>query len=180
MLQRIWAVVQKEFIQTLRDRRTLIIQLGIPVLQLFLFGYAISMKVEDIPTVVADQGRDAASRAYVEAMVASGFFEVQFYVPDEDAVVHAIDAGDAQAGIVIPPDFAARVERAEAQVLLLVDGSDLFTSQSAYNAANAVAQNHATEVMLEKVERSGRLARDERLLPLDARVRILYNPNLDD
>ena len=63
MLQRIWAVMQKEFVQTLRDRRTLLIELAMPMIQLFLFGYAISVNVEHIPTVVADQSLDAASQA---------------------------------------------------------------------------------------------------------------------
>jgi ABC-2 type transport system permease protein len=85
-----------------------------------------------------------------------------------------------QAGVVIPPDFAARVERADAQVLLLVDGSDLFTSQSAYNAATAIAQAHASEVLLQKVARAGLVSAGRALQPLDTRIRILYNPNLDD
>ena len=180
MLQRIWAVMQKEFVQTLRDRRTLLIELAMPMIQLFLFGYAISVNVEHIPTVVADQSLDAASQAYVDAMVASGYFDVAAYVPSQAEVVQAIDGGHAQAGIFIPPDFAARVARSDAQVLLLVDGSDLFTSQSAYNAATAIAQNHATEVMMTRLERSGQLAGGQNLLPFDARARILYNPDLKD
>lgn len=180
MLRRIWAVVQKEFIQTFRDRRTLMIQLAIPMIQLFLYGYAINMNVEHVPTVVADQSLDAASHAYVDALATSGYFDVVAYVPGQSEVIRAIDEGRAQAGIVIPPDFSARVERSEAQVLLLVDGSDIFTSQSAYNAASSIAQAHATEVLMTKVARSGQVAKNESLLPLDARVRILYNPNLDD
>ena len=180
MLQRIWAVLQKEFIQTIRDRRTLLIQLSMPMIQLFLFGYAISMNVDHIPTVVADQSLDAASHAYVDAMVTSGYFDIAAYVSDQAEVIQAIDAGRAQAGIVIPPDFAAHMERGEAQALLLVDGSDLFTSQSAYNAATAVAQVHTTEVLMTKAQRSGWVAGNQSLLPFDARIRILYNPNLDD
>jgi ABC-2 type transport system permease protein len=192
MLRRIWAVIQKEFIQTLRDRRTLLIQLALPLIQLFLYGYAIRMNVDHVPTVVADQSLDAASQAYVDAMTTSGSFDVVAYVPSQSAVIRAIDEGVAQAGIVIPPDFAARVERGEAQVLLLVDGSDIFTSQSAYNAANSIAQAHATDLLLTRMERSGQALRlgsgqalrsfneAQGFLPLDARVRILYNPNLDD
>jgi ABC-2 type transport system permease protein len=188
MLRRTWAVMQKEFIHIVRDRRTLLILISMPMIQLLLFGYAINMSVDHIPTVVADQSLDAASHAYVAAMVTSGYFDLKNYVPSEAAVVQAIDEGRAQAGIVIPPDFAARVDRGEAQVLLLVDGSDLFTSLSAYNAAAVNAQAHAMEVLIEKVERSG-LARPrdsgpaagmQSLLPLDTRIRILYNPNMDD
>jgi ABC-2 type transport system permease protein len=180
MLRRTWAVIQKEFIQTLRDRRTLMIQLSLPMIQLFLYGYAINMNVDHVPTVVADQSLDAASQAYVSAMSTSGYFDVVRYVPGQDEVIQAIDRGSAQAGVLIPPDFSARVERADAQVLLLVDGSDIFTSQSAYNAATSIAQAHATEVLMTRVERAGGETERQSLLPLDARVRILYNPNLDD
>jgi ABC-2 type transport system permease protein len=180
MVRRVWAVIQKEFIQTFRDRRTLLILLSMPMIQLVLFGYAISMSVDHIPTAIADESLDAASRAYVDAVATSGFFDVHAYLPNQGEVIRAIDEGQVQAGVVIPPDFAARVERADAQVLLLVDGSDLFTSQSAYNAATAIAQAHASEVLLQKVARAGLVSAGRALQPLDTRIRILYNPNLDD
>jgi ABC-2 type transport system permease protein len=180
MFQRIWAVMQKEFIQTLRDRSTLLLMLSLPIIQLLLFGYAVHTSVDHIPTVVADQSRDTASQSYVDAMEASGYFDVVAYVPSQAKVTRAIDAGSVQAGIVIPPDFSAHVESGDAQVLFLVDGSDLFTSQSAYNAATAIADAHATEVLVEKFERSGQVSEDQSLLPLDALIRILYNPNLTD
>jgi ABC-2 type transport system permease protein len=180
MLRRIWAVMQKEFVQTFRDRSTLLIQLTTPFLLLFLFGYAISMNIEDIPVIVADQGLDEASHAYVDAMVVSGYFDIVGYARSEADVIRAIDAGEARMGIVIPPDFATRVERGDAQVLILVDGSDLFTSQSAYNAATNIAEAHSAELLIEKVERAGLLPQGQSLMPLDARVRILYNPNLED
>lgn len=179
MIRRIWAVMLKEFIQTMRDRRTLIIQLGLPIAQLFIFGYAISTNVRHIPTAIADQSMDDASRAYVESMVTSGFFDPIVYLPGEGEVIRAIDEGQAQAGIVIPPGFGAAVERSNAQTLLLVDGSDVFVSQAAYNAITAIAQAHASQIMFSRVERSGKLA-GKTLSALDMRVRILYNPNLDD
>ena len=140
MFLRIWAVVQKEFIQTFRGKRTLAIQLGIPIFQLFIFGYAIRMNVEHVPLVVADQSFDADSRAYVDAMVTSGYFDVVAYVPDEAEAIRTIDEGRAQAGVVIPPGFTASVARGDAHALLLVDGSDVFVSQTAYNAITAIAQ----------------------------------------
>lgn len=180
MWKRIWAVMQKEFIQTFRDRRTLLIQLSIPLIQLVLFGYAISMNVDHIPTVVADQSRDVASRAYVSAMETSGFFDVVAYVSDQAGVIRAIDAGQAQMGIVISPGFAPHVESGDATALLLVDGSNLFVSQSAYNAATSIAEAHAMKVLINQLQRRGRMVAGQNLLPLDALARILYNPNLDD
>lgn len=176
MLQRIWAVLQKEFIQTLRDRGTLILMLSMPLLQLFMLGYAVDMNVEHIPTVVADQSLDAHSHAYVAAMVNTRYFDVIDYVANETAVIQAIDNGRAQAGIVIPPGFAARVDRGEAQVLFLIDGSDLFTVQSGYTRAAAIAQAYAADVLLKKIQRSGLPI--SAALPLDTRVRVLYNPDM--
>ncbi|HEY89486.1 MAG TPA: ABC transporter permease [Thermoflexia bacterium] len=176
MWQRIWAVIQKEFIQTFRDKGTVIMLIAIPMLQLFLFGYAVDINVKHIPLVVADQSMDAASRAYVNAMVNSAYFDVVEYVAGEDAVIEAIDAGQASAGIVIPSHFAARVERGNAQVLFLIDGSDLFTVQSGYNAATAIAQNHSAEVLLQKITQSGWPISSTS--PLEARLRILYNPDM--
>ncbi|MCP4540342.1 MAG: ABC transporter permease [Chloroflexi bacterium] len=176
MLRRIWAVIQKEIIQTVRDRSTLGMLLIMPMLQLFLFGFAIDMNVDHIPLAIADQSFDAASQAYVDAMVTSGYFDVSEYVFSQADVVQAIDEGRVQGGIVIPPDFGTNVELGQAQVLFLVDGSDLITTQTAYNMASVIAQAHAADVMMEKVVRSG-LAVDGGL-PLDARTRVLYNPDM--
>jgi ABC-2 type transport system permease protein len=180
MLQRIWAVIQKEFIAIVRDRGTLMMILFVPLVQLLLFGYAINMNVDHIPLVVADQSLDAASRAYVEAMVSSSYFDVVDYVPDEDAAIASIDSGRAWVGLVIPPDFGARVARGDAQALLLVDGSDMFTAQSAYDAGAVIAQNHATELLVSEVARSGQVTGEEGLMPLEARLRVLYNPNMEE
>jgi len=180
MLQRIWAVMQKEFIQVFRDRRTLFMLLSMPILQLFLLGYAMAMNVDHIPTIVADQSLDAASQAYVNVMTASGYFDIAGYVANQAEVVRAIDDGRTEAGLVIPAGFAAAVERGEAQVLFLVDGSSLFTSLSAYNAATTIAEVHAIEVLMEKVLRSGLLPAGQNLQPLTAHMRVLYNPNLKD
>jgi ABC-2 type transport system permease protein len=98
------------------------------------------------------------------------------YVSSQEEVVQAIDADRARAGFVIPPDFDSSVERGTAQVLFLVDGSDLFTAQSVYNMATVIAQAHSAEVMMEKVERFGVSISGE--TPLDVRTRILYNPDM--
>ena len=180
MLRRIWALLHKEFIQTLRDRRTLLIQIGLPIVQLFIFGYAIRTNVEHVPTAVADQSLDPASRAYVQSMVVSGYFDVIAYLPSQEEVIRAIDEGRAQAGIVIPPGFQASVTRGEAQALLLVDGSDVFTSQTAYRSITAIAGEHSTDLLIAQLQRAGQLRGEQRILPIDTRVRILYNPNLDD
>jgi len=177
MWQRLRAIIRKEFTQTLRDRRTLAIVLLLPVILLFLFGYAVEMQVDHIPTVVVDNSRDQRSWKFLEAMETSGFFDIKYYVESEAEAIKAIDEGRARVAIVIPPRFAAAVERGNAQALVVVDGSDAMTLQSAFNAAVTVGQAHAVELLTEKLERSG-LQRGASLAPLDVRTRVLYNPDI--
>lgn len=178
-LTRFAAVLRKEMIQTLRDRRTLAIVLLMPFLQLLLFAYAIDMTVDHIPTAVADLSLDTESRALIESLLASGFFDLTLSARDEAEVVQAIDAGTVRAGVVIPPHFGEQVQRGQAQALILLDGSDSFTVQSGYSAALAVAQARAMDLLVQQIDRMGagsRLAG----LPVTTTARVLYNPALDD
>jgi len=186
MWQRLGAIVQKEFTQTLRDRRTLGIVLILPVVLLFLFGYAVEMQVDHIPTVVVDNSLDQRSWQFLEAMETSGFFDLKCYVQSEAEAIRAIDEGQARVAIVIPAGFAAAVERGNAQALVVVDGSDAMTVQSAFNAAVTVGQAHAVDLLTEKLERAGlqgegtalSLSQDAAFAPLDVRTRVLYNPDI--
>jgi ABC-2 type transport system permease protein len=180
MLRRIWAMTQKEFIQALRDRGALRMYIMLPLIQLLIFGYGITMNVNHIRTVVADQSADSASRSFVRALVSSNYFDVVATAGSEAEVTRAMDAGDVQVGVVIPPDFAAHVARNDAQALVLVDGSDAFTSQSAYNAATAIAEAHTTQIVMGRLQASGQSLQEQASLPLDARVRVLFNPDLKD
>jgi ABC-2 type transport system permease protein len=175
--ERILAVMRKETIQRWRDKRTLILIVSVPFIQLFLFGYAVNLTADHIPTAVADMSMGARSRDFVDAMEVSGFFEVQRYLGSEAEVLRAIDRGEVRAGIVIPPDFDTRVEAGTSQVLIILDGSDSFSVQSGYSAAVAIAQAHALEVISARVERvGGRL----QTMPIRSSSRVLYNPNRDD
>ena len=157
MLKRIWAVMQKEFIQTLRDRRTLGIMLALPLVQLLLFAYAISINVSHVPTVVADQSMDPASREFLDALTASNYFDVVATARSQAEVIRAIDEGRAQAGVVIPPGFASHVAQEDAQALILIDGSDLLPAHSgpSLNIENMYAAHTATTTA-EMVQRAQR------------------------
>jgi ABC-2 type transport system permease protein len=175
--KRLRALIQKETIQLLRDRRTLAIMLISPVVALLLLAYAVDLTVDHIPMAVADMSKDARSRALVDALVASDYYDVAMYVDSEAAVIRAIDEGRVRAGLVIPAGFATRVKRGDAQALILLDGSDSFTVQSGYAAAAAVSQAQAMALTVEKVERMGASIGS---LPITSSTRILYNPDIDD
>src|SRR5512144_474538 len=170
MLKRIWAITRKEFVMTLRDRGTLFLVLLMPLIQLVLFAYAIHMDIKHIPMVVADQSLDHASRAYLEDLVQSGYFDVVLTAPGQAQVIDAIDEGQAKLGVVIPTGFADHVDKRDASVLLVVDGSDPFTTQSAYNAANLIAQQHTIQLVLTDLSRSGQSASGVSLVPLNAHI----------
>jgi ABC-2 type transport system permease protein len=178
-LKRLVAVINKEMIQVLRDRRTLAIVLITPLLELLLFAYAVDMTVDHIPMAVADMSLDNESRALIRALTASGYFDITMSVGNEEQVVRAIDEGRVQAGIVILPDFAQQVERGNAQALILLDGSDSFTVQSGYSAAMAIAQAQAIDLLAQQVGRLG-ISVSLDSLPVNTATRVLYNPTLDD
>lgn len=180
MFKRIWAIIQKEFIQIVRDRVTLAIICTMPMLQLLLFAYAIHMDVKHIRLVVADQSLDSASRTYLDAMVNSGYFDIVSTVSGQSDVIRAIDGGKALAGIIIPPDFAAHEMKKDAQIMFLVDGSDPFTTQSAYNAATIVSQSFSTQLVFNTVNPAGAGVSVQSMSGLDTHLRILYNPDLKD
>jgi ABC-2 type transport system permease protein len=180
MFQRIFAIIQKEFQQVRRDRTTLIIMLSMPLLQLILFGYAVNTNVRHIPTVVADQSMDHASQAYLDAMVNSGYFDIVATAPDQNGVIQAIDNGTSRAGIVIPPNLSENLQRNDATILVLVDGSDLFTSQSANSFATIIGQQFAINIVTRQIDKAGTAATATTLPALDAIVRVLYNPDMKD
>ena len=179
MLKRIGAITQKEFILIKRDRGTLALILLIPLIQLVLFAYAIHMDVKHIPMVVADQSLDTASRSYLNDLVQSNYFDIVSSVQNQAQVVHSIDSGQARLGVVIPPNFSSSVEQGDASVLLLVDGSDPFTTQSAYNTVSAIAQHHAIQLVMDRIGISSDSAL-QTISPITGHIRTLYNPDLKD
>lgn len=172
MLERIRALVIKEFIQVRRDPRTLAIIMVMPLMQLVLFGYAINTTVDHLPTVVADQTRDQRSRDFVRAAVNTGYFDVVGDVPDAGAARSAIDSGAAKVAFVIPPNFGANTLAGRtAQVQVLIDGSDPNVAQTALLTASTLAQVRGVQLISENLGRSI-------TPPLDLRPNILYNPGL--
>lgn len=172
---RLGSIVWKEFIQMRRDRGTLALMLGIPVMQLTLFGYAIRQDVRNLPTVIYDASRTQESRGLVQRFDATDNFRIRGEVKSYSEAVRRVDAGRARAAIVIPEDYARRIKRGRpAQVQVLVDATDPTASQSAIGAAQMVGQRANMELLARRI---GPVLQEDRL-PLDVRVRPLYNPAL--
>ena len=167
-----WPMLRKEFVQMRRDRLTLGMMVGLPAIQLVLFGYAIRTEVRHLPTVVLDESRTAQSRALVAALVQSGTFDVALQARGRAEVAAAIGAGRARAAVVVPPDYARDLLRGRpAPVQVIVDAADPMASSAALSGAALVAAAHGAEIV---AARAGRAA----VPALDVRVRPWYNPGL--
>jgi ABC-2 type transport system permease protein len=180
---RLSALIQKETSQLIRDRRTLLYILGLPLIELFLFAYAVSLTVYHLPTAVADQSRDTESRDFIQTFVNSQYFDFTMSVQNEAEVRQAIDAGTVKAGIVIPPDFSSHLAQGDASVLILLDGSDSFSVQSGYSGASLVVQSYSLHISEQKTERTGgqtMIIAQAASLPITNSFRVLYNPDFLD
>ncbi len=177
MNNRLLSIIRKEFIQIARDRRTLVIILVIPIMQLFLLGYAATTDIRNVPLAVLDRCRCAESRALLDAYRAADYFRLAYRVDSEDELRALIERGQARAGIIIPPDYNTALARGEAQVAFILDGSDAAAGSTALAAATLIGQQHATSLMMEKLERAGMDPTRFRP-PLEVRTRVWYNPDL--
>ncbi|HEY6196766.1 MAG TPA: ABC transporter permease [Candidatus Eisenbacteria bacterium] len=173
-LERLHAMVRKEFVQMRRDPATLRLMLAVPLAQLLIFGYAIRTDVRHLPTVVFDQSRTQQSRAFVQSLTATDNFVLASEARSYPEALAAVDAGRARAAVILPPDYARSLKRGRtAAIQVLVDASDPTASQSAIAAAQMVGQR--LNVSLVAARTGVNLATR---LPVDVRVRPLYNPAL--
>lgn len=175
--QRLKALIRKETTQLFRDRRLLVFVLGVPIIQLLLYGYATHLSVYHLPTAIVDQSHDRQSREFVQALVNSQYFDVALQLQSQTEAIQAIDRGSVKAGVIIPPRFATNVDKGTANLLILLDGSDNASVQSGYSAAALVAQNYALEITARKVMARGANGSS---LPIVASTQVLYNPDLID
>src|SRR5512135_2164452 len=105
--QRLSTLIRKETIQIIRDRRFIVLFLGLAFVQLFIYGYSASKTVYHMPLAVVDQSLDEKSQEFVQALVNSQYFKTTLYLQSQDQVIQAINQGEVKAGVIIPPNFAA-------------------------------------------------------------------------
>lgn len=177
--QRLGALIRKETIQILRDRRFIMLFLGLTFVQLFVYSYSASRSVYHMPLAVVDQSRDETSRRFITALVNSQYFDVTLYLDNQTEVIHAIDNGTVKAGLIIPPHFAANVNKGSADFLMVLDGSDQFAVRSGYSAAGSVAQNFGLQMFARRLGHVSTTS-GTNALPITTSTQILYNPDMND
>jgi ABC-2 type transport system permease protein len=174
---RLRSLIRKEFIQIWRDPRTLVLVLVIPIMQLFLMGYAATNDVRNVPMAIYDQDRGPAARRLLDAYRVADYFNLAYDVDSEEDLHELLDSGEARAALIIPPDYSSRLnDEGSAQVAFILDGSDPTVASTSLSAAQMIGQEHATEILAEKVEQLGRSALIDP--PLEVHSQVWYNPDL--
>jgi ABC-2 type transport system permease protein len=175
-IRRIKALTKKEFLQMSRDIRSLMGGLFIPLLMIFLFGYALSLDVDRIPTVVLDFDRTPMSREFTNKLTDSRYFSLLRYLDREADIDLSLATGEALMALVIPNDFASKVKQGiPAPVQAVFDGSDSNTATIALGYLKAVAAGFDIALQEYRIRRVGLRMVD---MPLEARIRVWFNPEL--
>jgi ABC-2 type transport system permease protein len=165
--RRLYSVARKEVIHIFRDPMTLFFTLIIPVLELFMLGYAIDTNVRHVRTAILDLAGTQESRQLLQKLENSEDFTIVARVFSDEELYQAIVVGKAHVGVKIPSDYSQRLQAGQtAQLLILVDGSESTVAAEAVNVGNAIA-------LRESLER----ALGGKPLPVDARPRVLFNPD---
>jgi ABC-2 type transport system permease protein len=160
-------VARKELLHILRDPMTLFFTLFVPIVELFMLGYAIDTNVRHVRTVILDQAGTQESRTLLAHFENSEDFTIVSRVFSDEEMSQAIVAGKARVGIKIPRDYSQRLEAGQtAQILVLVDGSESSVAAEAVNVGNAIALRESLEKAL-----------GGKQLPVEARPRVLFNPD---
>src|SRR5437016_4753932 len=146
-LRRMRAVARKEFLHILRDPRSLAMALGLPLMMLLLFGYALTLDVDRIPILIYDADQSPQSRDLLTQFHGSRYFQVLGVASHYRTIERKVDLDECLLGVVIPADYSRRLlSGEEAEVQLLLDGSDSNSASIALGYAEAMLQTYALEL----------------------------------
>jgi ABC-2 type transport system permease protein len=171
------SIIRKEFVQIFRDPRTLALVIVMPIMQLFLLGYAATSDVRNIGMAVLDQSQTPQSRELLDAFRAADYFKIEYSVGSQQEYQALIEAGDVRVALFIPPDYDQRLLEGNAKVLMVLDGSDASIGATALSTSKLIGQSFATKILTEQAVLTGRAATITP--PLEVRTQVWYNPDLD-
>ncbi len=171
-------IIIKEFIQVRRDPISLRIPILMPVIMMFLFGYAVKTEVENIPTIVFDKSKTQISRDYIDSFTSSNYFYVKYSVDNEKQLSDLIDSGKARAALIIPEDFEKDIFRGKTpQAEMIIDGTDPTTARTALNSGIIISEIYSMNYKSRELSKIGASA--PTLGGITLNTKVWYNPNLD-
>jgi len=175
--RRIGALARKEYFHLLRDPRSLILAFIIPLSLILLFGYALSLDVDNVETVVVDGDRTNASRDLIRHLAASRYFHVRGHARDSREATAEIDHGRASLVIVIPPGFSGdlRSDRT-APLQVILDGSDPNFANTSRGYVTMFMEGYNQRLLLSFLDRNGM---EKIKPPVEGRIRVWFNEDLE-
>ena len=176
-LRNIEAVTRKEFYHLIRDYRSLYLAFALPLLLILLFGYALSLDVDNVETVVVDHDNTDLSRDFIRRLDASPYFHVAAHLPNTKDATEYLDHGWAILVLVIPPDFTKnlRADR-EAPLQLLLDGSDPNFASITRGYVNSFVEQYNQKLLAAFLNRQGM---EKIKPPVEGRIRVWFNEDLE-
>lgn len=176
-LRRVKAIAVKETLQIVRDPRSLMIALAIPLMQMFMLGYGVSLDIKHIPLCAYDREGSQQSQALLKRFASSQYFSVQRVVRNYAEITRAIDDGTCKLAIVVPEGFTKGLnDSGKGTVQALIDGTDSNTASLTANYARALVSAYSADMQLESVQRKGGTI--QTLTPVDVQARVWFNEDL--
>jgi ABC-2 type transport system permease protein len=174
--RRLLAVARKETLHLVRDWRSLTLALAIPLILILLYGYALTLDLRLVPTVVWDQSRTPESRELLSHFQSSPYFAIKGYKNNYRELGKELDRGNAMVALVIPGDFAAKVQANKpVKIQIIGDGSDANTSRLAMGYATNIGTIYALKITSEQMLLKGQGELEQ---PIELIHRAWYNPGL--
>jgi ABC-2 type transport system permease protein len=176
-LIRLKAIARKEFIQIIRDPRSLGLAISMPVILLLLFGYALTLDVDRIPTVLYDLDATPRSRELADRFLQTRYFHLQATVHSYSDLLRMLDNGETMMGLVIPTNFSRDLELSrESHIQILMDGKDANTATIALGYASTIVTLYSQDLLRHKMNQLGVGKISPPVVP---RIRVWFNPELE-
>jgi len=174
---RLKAIVRKEFYHLIRDYRSLYLAFAIPLLLIILFGYALSLDVDNVETVFVDYDRSELSRDFIRKLGASSYFHVAGLLPQTKDAIDYLDHDRVKLAIVIGPDFMKNISAdRETQLQIIIDGSDPTYGNILRGYITSFTEQYNQKLLIDFLNRNGQ---EKIKPPVDGRVRIWFNEDLE-
>ncbi|MGV8056966.1 MAG: ABC transporter permease [Smithellaceae bacterium] len=174
---RIKAIIRKEFYHLIRDYRSLYLAFVIPLMLIILFGYALSLDVDNVETVVVDYDQADLSRDFIRKLAASPYFQIKAQLPDTKEATEYLDRDKTKVVIIIPANFTGtlRADR-ETPLQIIIDGSDPNFAGIIRGYLTAFTEQYNQKLLFSFLNRQGR---EQIKPPVDGRIRIWFNEDME-
>lgn len=169
-MNRFWSFLKKEFYHIFRDKRTMLILFGMPIVQVLLFGFVITNEIKDAKIAILDKSHDNVTREITNKLLSSGYFILQKNISQSGEIQEVFESGEVSEVVVFEPNFAKKLHRdKQAEIQIIADASDANTANLLVNYTTAIIQNYSKD-----------MAKTANIpLKINTKERMLYNEELE-